>query len=48
MNQETRSIDNETPCRVATSEGPGAATTLSGAVLIGTIGEPKLPPYRGD
>jgi len=48
MNEETNSINTQWHLSVARGELPFAGTTVSAGVLVGAIGEPKLPPYRGD
>jgi len=47
MNDQTKSIVAEKDCGTETNEFLGAAT-LGGAVVVGAIYEPKIPPYSGD
>jgi len=48
MKEETNSINTQEHLSVARGELPFAATTVSAGVLIGAIGEPKVPPFSGD
>jgi len=47
MNEQTRSIGNETEGSIDLTALP-SAHTLGGAVVIGAITEPKIPPFSGD
>jgi len=47
MNEKTKSTATETEGSIDITALSSAAT-LGGAVVVGAIYEPKLPPYSGD